>query len=254
MTPDVSAVVRWPRELAAAGAFLTRLPIGRFVDVDARAVAAAAPLYPAVGAALGAVAGLVERGLSPWLPPFIVAALLTSLLAGLTGAMHLDGLADTADALGGRSREDSLRIMRDHVVGAFGASALVLALVLKVAVVAALIETDEVVAGLVAACACSRAVAAPLAAALPYARESRQVGVPEQIGLWRAVVGLLVAASIAVAAAGAAGAVVLLAACAVAAAAGVLYRRWLGGVTGDTLGAVVELGELAALTTAVAIL
>src|SRR5918992_1259116 len=116
MTPAVSAVVRLPRGLAAAGAFLTRLPIGRVVDVDARAVAAAAPLYPVVGAALGAVAGLAERGLSQWLPPFVVAAMLVALLAALTGAMHLDGLADTADALGGRSREDSLQIMRDHAV------------------------------------------------------------------------------------------------------------------------------------------
>ena len=254
MTPAVSAVVRLPRGLAAAGAFLTRLPIGRFVHVDARAVAAAVPLYPVVGAFLGAVAGLAERGLSPWLPPFVVAALLVALLASLTGAIHLDGLADTADALGGRSREDSLRIMRDHSVGAFGASALALAIVLKVALVATLIDSDAALAGLVAACACSRAVAPPLAAVLPYARESRQVTVPEEMGPWRAAVGLLVAASIAVVAAGVAGIAVLLAACAIAATAGLLYARWLGGITGDTLGAVVELGELAALTTAVAAL
>jgi adenosylcobinamide-GDP ribazoletransferase len=254
MTRAVSVAVRLPRGLAAAGAFLTRLPIGRFVDVDARAVAAAAPLYPVVGGALGAAAGLAERGLSPWLPPFVVAALLVSLLAVLTGAIHLDGLADTADALGGQSREDRLRIMRDHAVGAFGASALGLALVLKVALVTALIENDAAIAGLVAACACSRAVAPPLAAALPYARESRQATVPDEIGVMRAVIGVLVAASIALVAAGTAGVAVLLAACAVAGAAGVLYARWLGGVTGDALGAVVEVGELAALTTAVAAL
>lgn len=254
MTPAVSAIAHLPRGLAAAGAFLTLLPIGRFVHFDARAVAAAAPLYPVVGAALGAVAGLAERGLSPWLPPVVVAALLVSLLASLTGAMHLDGLADTADALGGHSREARLRIMRDHAIGAFGASALVLAVVLKVALIAALIDTGEAMAGLVAACACSRAVASPLAAILPYARESRQVTVPEEMGPWRAAAGLLVAASVAVLSAGAAGIAVLLAACAIAATAGLLYARWLGGITGDTLGAVVELGELAALTTAVAAL
>lgn len=244
-----------PRGLAAATAFLTRVPVGRFVDVDARAVAAATPFYPMVGAALGLVGGLAERGLSPTLPPFVAAAVLAALLAALTGAMHLDALADTADALGGRSRDDSLRIMRDHAVGAFGASALTLALVLKVAAIAALIDAGNATAGLIAACACSRAVASPLAAALPYARsEPRRANVPKNIGAARAVLGLLVAAVLAICAAGTAGLFIFLTACVVAVLAAVFYARWLGGVTGDALGAVVELSELAALTIAVAVL
>ena len=239
----------------AAVAFLTSVPVGRFAAADTAAVAAAAPFYPLVGAGLGALAGLVERGLSPTLPPFVVAALLLALLAGLTGAIHLDALADTADALGGRTREDRLRIMRDHHIGAFGATALVLALSLKLAAIAALIELDEATAGLVVAAACSRAAVLPVAAVLPDARrEERSTSVSGQVGVVGAAAGLLVAAVLAVLVSGLAGFVVFLAALAVAGLAAAFYAWWLRGVTGDALGAVIELAELSALTTAVAVL
>jgi adenosylcobinamide-GDP ribazoletransferase len=249
----VTRAASLPRGLLAATAFLTRAPVGRLLDADAVAVGAAAPFYPLVGAGLGALAGLAELGLSPLLPPFVVAALLVALLAVLTGAMHLDALADTADALGGRSHEDRLRIMRDHAVGAFGAAALVLALLLKTAAVASLIEAGEAMAGLVAAGACSRAVILPVAVALPYARtEESGVSVPARIGRAGAVIGLLAAAAIALLVAGITGIAAFGAACILAALAAVFYARWLGGVTGDALGAVVELAELAALIVVVA--
>jgi adenosylcobinamide-GDP ribazoletransferase len=239
----------------AAVAFLTSVPVGRFAVVDATAVAAAAPFYPLVGAGLGAFAALVERGLSPSLPAFVVAALLLALLAGLTGAIHLDALADTADALGGRTREDRLRIMRDHHIGAFGATALVLALSLKLAAIAALIELDEATAGLVLAAACSRAAVLPVAALLPDARrDERTTSISGQVGVIGAAAGLLVAAALAVLVSGLAGCVVLITALAVAGLAAAFYAWWLRGVTGDALGAVVELAELSALTTAVAVL
>lgn len=255
LTPAASVVRGAPLGLAAAVALLTRVPVGRIVAVEPRAVAAAAPFYPLVGAGLGALAGLAEQVLSPVLPPLVVAALLIALLAMLTGAMHLDALADTTDALGGQSREDSLRIMRDHSVGAFGATAIALALLLKVAAVAALIESGEAMAGLVAAGACSRASVLPLAVLLPDARrDERSSSVSEQISVAGAVLGLLVAAALAVLAAGEVGVFVFVAVLALAGLAAVFYRRWLGGVTGDALGAVIELAELAALTTALAAL
>lgn len=249
MTPVAKAL----RGLVAATAFLTRVPVGRLLDADAVAVGAGAPFYPLVGAGLGAVAGLAELGLTPLLPPFVVAVLLVALLAVLTGAMHLDALADTADAFGGRSRDDRLRIMRDHAVGALGATALVLVLLLKTGAVVALIDANEAMAGLVAAGACSRAVVLPVAVALPYARSGEiGISVPAHIGRAGAIVGLLAAAAIAVLVAGTAGIAAFGAACIVAALAAVFYARWLGGVTGDALGAVVELAEVAALTVVVA--
>ena len=251
MIPAASLLRAAPLGLAAAVAFLTRVPVGRAVVVDAKAVGAAAPFYPLVGAGLGALAGLAERGLSPLLPPLVVAALLVALLAMLTGALHLDALADTVDALGGQSRQDRLRIMRDHSVGAFGATAIALALLLKLAAVAALIESGHVMAGLVAAGACSRASVLPLAIALPDARRGeRSSSVSEQVSVAGAVLGLVVAAALAVLVAGEVGVFVFVAALALALSAGVFYWRWLGGVTGDALGAVIELSELATLTTA----
>lgn len=253
VTPAASVVRGAPLGLVAAVAFLTRVPVGRAVAVDAKAVGAGAPFYPLVGAGLGALAGLAEHGLSPLLPPLVVAALLIALLAMLTGALHLDALADTADALGGRSREDRLRIMRDHYVGAFGATAIALTLVLKVAAVAALIESGEALAGLVAAGACSRASILPLAVLLPDARrDERSSSVSEQISVAGAVLGLLAAAALAVLVAGEAGVFVFVAVLALAVLAAVFYWRWLGGVTGDALGAVIELAEVVALTTALA--
>ena len=239
----------------AAVSFLTSVPVGRLVAVDAAAVAAAAPFYPLVGAGLGAIAALVERGLSPSLPPFMVAALLLVLLAALTGAIHLDALADTADALGGGTREERLRIMRDHRIGAFGATALVLALSLELAAIAALIELDEATAALVVAGACSRAVVLPVAALLPDARrEERGAGISAQVGVIRATAGVVVAAALSVLVSGLDGFVVFLAALAVAGLAAAFYAWWLRGVTGDALGAVVLLAEVAGLTTAVAVL
>jgi adenosylcobinamide-GDP ribazoletransferase len=247
--------VRLPQGLAAATAFLTRIPVGRLVDVDARAVASAAPFYPVVGAGVGALAGLGESGVSPLLPPLVVAVLLVALLTALTGAMHLDALADTADALGGRSREDSLRIMRDPAIGAFGATALMLALLLKAAVLAALIESGDAMIALVAAGACSRAVILPLAVALPYARRhERGVSVPQRISAAGAASGVAIAVALALLVAGELGLAAFVAAGALAALAGAFYACWLSGVTGDALGAVVELSELAALTTMVALL
>src|SRR3954465_10897282 len=93
------------RAAAAAIAFLTRLPVGRLVDLDGDDVGRGAPLFPLVGAALGAaVAGLaiLLNGPLPALPSAAVAVAVGTLL---TGALHLDALADTADALGGDSRE-----------------------------------------------------------------------------------------------------------------------------------------------------
>ena len=229
------------RPLLAAISFLTLLPVGRLVDVDGRAVARAAPLYPLVGAVIGAAGGAVAA----WRPGLVGAAIGVALVALLTGAMHLDALADTADALGGTTRERRLEIMRDHAVGSFGATALALALIVKIA---ALAELDDPLLGYVVAAACARWTGLPLAAALPYARAEGQARALTTGTTWIGVVlGLAVAAAIALLALGLPGLAALAAPVAVALLLGVFYRRWLGGVTGDTLGAATEVAEVAAL-------
>jgi adenosylcobinamide-GDP ribazoletransferase len=191
-----------------------------------------------VGAALGAVVGGAAIGLAHSMPPLLAALLAVALELALTGALHADGLADSADGLAGRDREHALAIMRDHSLGAYGASALTLELVAKTA---ALASTDDVVA-VIAAFALSRAAPLPLAAALPYARADGTGRVLDRLPLWTAAAGVALALGVAVLAPAAIAAAVLV-------TAGVwwLARRRLQGVTGDVMGAAVELTATAAL-------
>jgi adenosylcobinamide-GDP ribazoletransferase len=245
--------VRHLRPPLAAVAFLTRVPVGRLLDLDARDVARSAPLFPLVGGAIGALAGLVAGALAGPLPPLAAGTLAVGLAAVLTGGLHLDALADAADALGARTAERALEIMRDHAIGAFGATALVLVLLLDAAVLGGLgAEGDAVLAGL-AAGACSRAVVVPLAAALPPVRPGEgQARILAGAGVARAAAALALGAALALPA-GWAGAAAVAVSLAVAALLGLFYRRWLGGVTGDLLGAAVKLSESAALVAALAV-
>lgn len=238
--------------LAAATVFLTRIPLGRWVDVDGRTVAAAAPFYPLVGAGLGVVAGFTAEWLAGPLPPLAAAAIAVGVMLVLTGAMHVDGLADVADALAGDTRARRLEIMRDHSVGAFGASAVALAVVTDVALVAALVADGTTPASWAAAAAAARWASIPLAALLSYVRDAGQGRSLGQSGPLVAVLALAVAAAVALAAAGVEGLWALAAAAAVAVFLGGFFRAWIGGVTGDCLGATTMLAELAALAALVA--
>src|SRR5579864_5022182 len=141
----------------AAVAFLTRLPAGRLVVLDGADVARGAALFPFVGAAIGAAVGGVAYGLAQAVPSLAAAGIAIALGALLTGALHLDGLADAADALGARTRGRALEVMRDHATGAYGATALVLDLLVKVSALASLADDHRVVAYAAAAGALSRA-------------------------------------------------------------------------------------------------
>jgi adenosylcobinamide-GDP ribazoletransferase len=239
-------------ELVAAFAFLTRVPLGPFTSHDRDSVGAAAPFFPLAGAAIVVSAGVVAQTTVTFAPPLLAASLAVSFLALVTGALHLDALADTADALGGWSREDRLLIMRDHAIGAYGATALVLTLLIEVAIFAALLEADVSLTVFVAVGAASRAIAPPLAATLPYARlGNAATSVTNGFTPRRAAAALALALALA-ATAGVDGLLVLAASLGVATAAGLFCRSWLGGVTGDTLGAATQVAEVAGLLVAVA--
>jgi adenosylcobinamide-GDP ribazoletransferase len=167
----------------------------------------------------------------------------------------LDGLADTADALGGDSPAQALAIMRDPGIGAFGATALALDLLVKTGAVAALLKHGGFILVLLVAGAISRAVAPPLAAALPYARAETATGSVLSgsgfgLATWAAPA---LAAALAVLLLGARGAVALGAALALAVLLAVGYRRLFGGITGDALGAALELTETGVLVVALAL-
>ena len=226
----------------AAVAFLTRIPVGRLVVLDGGAVRRAAPLFPLVGGAIGALGGGVVDVASGPLPSLAAAALGLGAIALFTGGLHLDALADAADGLGGTSRERRLEIMRDHAIGSFGAVALVVVLLFEASLLA---SVDGAWSALAAAAACGRWAALPLAAWLPAARaEGTALSNLSPFGV---VLGLLAASAVAVGARGVDGLAAIAAAVLTALLLGAFFRRWLGGVTGDTLGATSELAQAAAL-------
>jgi cobalamin 5'-phosphate synthase/cobalamin synthase len=187
------------------------------------------------------------------MPPPIAALLIVALGAWVTGAIHLDGLADMADGFGGgRSREDVLRIMRDPRVGSFGAISLILLIAVKVTAIATLIERGAVTRFLIAAPTLSRWTISVLGAWLPYAR--REGGLGEVVTRQHDSFGLCIATACAVVVSALTarwGAVYLwIVTGLVSAAIGRLALRRIGGVTGDVFGANVELTETAMLVAA----
>jgi adenosylcobinamide-GDP ribazoletransferase len=185
----------------------------------------------------------------------VVGSVAIALSLVLTGALHVDALADTADAVGASTRERALEIMRDPRIGSFGVAAVAIDLVIKVAAVAQLVDRGGTISALVAAGALSRATSPPLAWALSYPRAGGGTGgvLTGRVGLVSAFGAPIVACAIAVAVAGATGAVLVGVVAASAILLGLAFRAWLGGATGDSLGTVTELGETAALVVAAAL-
>ena len=249
---------RFLRELRAFGAavcFLTRLPLGRLLAVDADDLARAGATFPLIGAAIGAFMGAVALLLVHSLGGWLAAVLALAAATLLTGALHLDALADSADALGARTRERALDIMRDHAIGSYGAVAIAIDLLLKAGALSTLASRHHVLRTAVAAGALSRAAPVLIAAALPYARAETGLGAPlTRGGRGRAAIAAVLAVGIAVATAGTHGAIAAGIATAIVITLALCYRRWLGGVTGDTLGVAVELTEIAVFLTAVGLM
>jgi adenosylcobinamide-GDP ribazoletransferase len=136
-------------DLAAAFTLLTRLPAARFGG-GTHDLARAVWAFPVVGLVVGALGGAAY-----WLvhalgaPPLLAACWTLAAMLLVTGAFHEDGLADTADGFGGgRTRERKLEIMRDSRIGSYGALALGLSLIMRVAAIAALGTPHHVVIGL----------------------------------------------------------------------------------------------------------
>ncbi len=228
----------------AAFAFLTRLPVGRPAEARAADLPAAAPWFPIVGLAVGGVSAGIRVAAGAVLPaaPATVLALAGAVL--VTGGLHEDGLADTADALGAHvDRARRLEIMRDPRIGTFGGLALGLSLLFSYAALAPLpparFARAVVVANVLARC--SVLLQSRLA---PAARRDGS-GV-----LLRSSAAALATASLITAAAAIGiglpgpGGTALGAALVAAAAASLLIRRAIGGTTGDTFGAVAKLVEV----------
>jgi len=242
-------------ELKASLEFATRLPLARAAPVGGSALAPAVWALPLAGAVVGiigaAVYALAHRlGVPPW----PAAALAVAATLAVTGGLHEDGLADTADGLGGGADvEQKLAIMRDSRIGTYGVCALALSILLRTGAVASLGDAGAVAWALVAAHAAARAAMPLLMHAVAPARADGLSFEAGQPPLGRVAIGAAIGFVILVLAFGLAAAVVatilLLIAVAVIAWLGLAQ---IGGQTGDIIGALEQVSEIVVLLVAVA--
>ena len=234
--------------LRRAWAFLTRLPGGAHPGDD-REPGRSVPWFPVVGAVVGALSGTVYWALHGPLGAPLAAVLAVAAGAVATGCFHEDGLADTADALGGMTRQRRLAIMKDSRVGAFGVLALVLSTLVRVFAVSSLAATDGLIA-LVVAHMLGRTMAVGMMGAAPKAAGAG-LGHSYAAHLPRAWTAAAVVVTSATAAGlGLPGAVSLAAAASGAVLVGLVAWRAFGGITGDVLGATEQVAEMAVLLSA----
>jgi adenosylcobinamide-GDP ribazoletransferase len=230
------------RPLITALRTLTCIPVP---GSDTISLASSLPFFPAVGALVGVIVAGTLYGLTlvGWTAGAGISAMVVVLW--ITRGLHVDGLADATDALGGgRTRERRLEIMKDPHTGAFGVMAIVADLLLKsfaLAQLASLHQWALVVIPFIA----SRTGLVMLSVSLPYARPEggKAGGFVEGARPLHLVLSLLAAAAFCLATAGLAGLVLLLQGLAIV----ILLRMWMrhhfGGVTGDLLGTANEVVE-----------
>ena len=268
----LSAISRETKRFLLALQFLTRVPmspgLSQWVGFSARELSASARYFPWVGLLIGALASAVWIGAHLLWSPWIAAVLTTAFTVWLTGAFHEDGLADTADALGGAvSRERALDIMKDSRIGTYGAAALTLVLGLRIGALASLSAPLGVLALLVAH-STARAAACVVLATLPYVRDEAsskskplaqsmcrvELAVALSAPLWLALGVVWIVAyggmptGLERANLAAYFFMSIITASVIVMGWRRLLRRRLGGFTGDTLGAVEQLVEAAVLT------
>ena len=252
----------WLTDVSAAARLLTRVPpILRRRLGGVEALAAPGPIgravraFPVVGAGIGLAAGIVYLILHAiGLPAAITGVVALAVGALLTGALHEDGLADTADGFGGGdSREQKLELMHDSRIGAYGVLALLLALGAKLGALVDLESIGLVLAGLVCSGAASRAVMPPLMRWLQPARNEglgASAGRPPGDAVF---VGLCLAAVLSLVLLNWSGLIAFIIAGLGAYGMALLARRQIGGHTGDVLGATQQVADLLFLLTLAAI-
>lgn len=225
------------QQLLLATAFLTRLPVGRFLPPRMLPLNEALWSFPLVGMLIGAIAGLPILIFGQGL---LQAALAVAAASLLTGALHEDALADFADAAGGRDRETRLAIMRDSRIGSFGTMALICVTAIRIAALAHLPIT-----ALIAAAGAARLVPVLLMRGMRPARTDglgHGAGRPDGAQVLAALcfggVALLIGPAPLAAMLALTGAAIWTA-----------RRAWhlVGGHTGDVLGAATILAETAAI-------
>lgn len=231
--------------LLVALGFLSRIPVPAGVFARPGAQARSLPWYPLVGLIIGTLLGALAWVLQES-PPLLGAALLVGAWAWLSGGLHLDGLADTADAwVGGMGdRERTLAIMKDPRSGPAGVVALVLVLLLKFAALASL--SAPALVPLLLAPLLGRAALTAAFLSTPYVRAQGMGTALVGASRWACVLAMLISLALTVIGGPRA--------CWALLAVAVVFWLWrraclarLGGMTGDTCGALAEWVEVTVL-------
>jgi len=241
------------RSLRAAVVFLTRIPVG-VGRKGPPPLSQAVPWFPMVGTIVGCLVGVVYLLASQALPAAVAAVVATAFGIAITGAFHLDGLADSADAFaGGTTVERRFEILKDSRLGTYGTSALVLVLFLEVAALATLAPRTGLIA-LVTAHGIGRASAVGvMVLTRNTAKEGLGADYLADLSRIRGALGIAVVVGVAVLLNGADGALLI----AFALPASLLTWAWsyrsIGGVVGDSLGAIAQLSQTSVLVAATAL-
>lgn len=229
-----------PNGLFGAFQFLTRIPIRLRAAPD---LAACVPWFPVIGGLIGAAIGGLAAGLMEVVPPAVAAAVAVVAGIMITGAFHEDGLADTADAMGGWTPERRREILKDSRHGSYGVAAMVSTILIRVLCVASL-GPAAAFAALVAAHTLGRGAAvAAMGLAPPVPVDGLGADYTKSLSTGRAIIGVVAAVGLAALAVGWWVAPLTGAVAVGAFTVSVIARRAFGGVSGDILGAIEQVGE-----------
>ena len=237
--------MRTLREFAAAVQFMTRIPVPAF-RYEPEMVLGGAKFYPLVGVVVALGAILLERVLRPHLSQAVSALIVLVYLVAITGGFHEDGLADTADALGGGwTRPRMLEIMHDSRIGSFGTLAICLSLLARWVLLSEMPAARFPLYVLAAHVLC-RWTTLPLGAFMvPARRDGLGARFAQQIPLASAAIGSLLAFLIVGWALRLAAVTPVIVVSLITLLSGLYYRSQVGGVTGDCFGATNQLSEIA---------
>jgi adenosylcobinamide-GDP ribazoletransferase len=239
--------------------FCTRLPVGNgnaASPATSGAVARASWAFPVAGMLVGGAGALVYWiGVLIRLPSGPAAALALATTLAVTGCLHEDGLADTADGFGGGGDPDrKLAIMRDSRIGTYGTAALALSIVLRWSVLASIVEPAAIAFALFAAHAAARGALPAFMWAIPQARpDGLSVAAGRPPASSAAVAALLGAAALLLCLGATAGVLAAAVLAVIGWLMGWVALRQIGGQTGDVLGALEQVNEIVVLLVASAV-
>lgn len=242
-------IVRELKLFICAVQFLTRLPTPQLRDFQPEWIQHSARYYPLVGIVVGAICGGVLWLSSHLWPAWIAATLAIAVGLVVTGCFHEDGLADSADGIGGgQTRERRLEIMKDSRLGTYGASVLGLSLLLRISCAAAIATANPLLAALclVASNGLGRSAAVLAMAVMPYGGNPGMAkeGKPDKTSAHNVLIAMAIGAATLTVFTPQQAVIAVLAGIAVATLPALIAWRLLGGRTGDVLGAVEQAFEI----------